>query len=84
MEPLWSPVVATGGSQSQIRSAEKRQEQAKTVAVGCDQLRSAAHGKEGVDSSSPFSSVWSEGKRQRGLERESAPLRVRGCVGVLP
>src|SRR5205814_6490557 len=41
MEPLWSPVVATGGNQSQIRPAPKRRKQAKTVAVGCD-------GKEGL------------------------------------
>jgi hypothetical protein len=53
MEPLWSPVVATGGNQWQIGSGWKPQEQAKTVAVGCDQLREAAHGKAGVDGSSP-------------------------------
>jgi hypothetical protein len=31
----------------------KPQQQAKTVAVGCDQLPRAAHGKEGVSGSSP-------------------------------
>jgi hypothetical protein len=31
----------------------KRLEQAKTVATGCDQLPIGAHGKEGVDGSSP-------------------------------
>jgi hypothetical protein len=46
MEPLWSPVVATGGNRSQIAQAQKRREQAKTVAVGCDQLLRGAHGKE--------------------------------------
>jgi hypothetical protein len=46
MEPLWSPVVATGGNRWQIRSEQTRPKQAKTVAVGCD-------GKEGVDGSSP-------------------------------
>jgi hypothetical protein len=30
-------------------TAAKAQKQAKTVAVGCDQLPRAAHGKEGVD-----------------------------------
>jgi hypothetical protein len=44
MEPLWSPVVATGGNQSQIGSAQKAQDHAKTVAVGCDQLPLGAHG----------------------------------------
>ena len=53
MEPLWSPVVATGGNQRQIGCARKRQKQAKTVAVGCDWLRAKFHGKEGVDGSSP-------------------------------
>src|SRR6266508_6371999 len=39
-------LVATG-------DARKRLGQAKTVAVGCDQLPIGAHGKEGVDGSSP-------------------------------
>ena len=53
MEPLWSPVVATGGNRSQIRLAQKPPKQAKTLAVGCDQLPIEVHGKEGVDGSSP-------------------------------
>jgi hypothetical protein len=53
VEPLWSPVVATGGNQSQIGFAREPQEQAKTVAVGCPRLPIGAHGKEGVDGSSP-------------------------------
>jgi hypothetical protein len=31
MEPLWSPVVATGGNRSQIGSVEKPLKQGKTV-----------------------------------------------------
>jgi hypothetical protein len=46
-------VVATGGNRSQIVSTRKRLKQAKTVAAGCDRLPQAAHGKEGVDGSSP-------------------------------
>src|SRR5438105_8065436 len=53
MEPLWSPVGATGGNRWQIGSAPKPPRQAKTVAVGCDQLRFRAHGKEGISGSSP-------------------------------
>src|SRR5437870_12579742 len=53
VEPLWSPVVATGRNQWQIGPAPKPQEQAKTVAAGCDQLPFGFHGKEGVDGSSP-------------------------------
>src|SRR6266542_5312311 len=34
MSSLWSPVVATGGNRSQIRSTQKPQKQAKTVAGG--------------------------------------------------
>src|SRR5213082_3288995 len=54
MEPLWSPVVATGGNQRQIGCARKRRKQAETVAVGCDRLRAKFHGKEGVIGSSPI------------------------------
>src|ERR671931_1134549 len=53
MEPLWSPVVATGGNRSQIEQAQEPPRQAETVAVGCDRLPKGAHGKEGVDGSSP-------------------------------
>jgi hypothetical protein len=49
MGPLWSPVVATGGNQRQIAGAEKTQKQAKSVAVGRDQLPIGSHGKERVD-----------------------------------
>ncbi len=48
MEPLWSPVVATGGNRSQIRSTRKRQKQAKSVATGCHRLPEKFHGKQGV------------------------------------
>jgi len=34
MEPLWSPVVATGRNRSQMRSPQKRQKQAETVCRG--------------------------------------------------
>src|SRR5919204_3400667 len=53
MEPLWSPVVATGGNRSQSAHRRRPQNQAKTVAVGCHRLPFGAHGKEGVDGSSP-------------------------------
>jgi hypothetical protein len=53
MERLWSLAVATSGNRSQMAKPRKRLRQAKTVAVGCDRLRIGAHGKEGVDGSSP-------------------------------
>src|SRR5438477_12494138 len=48
MEPLWSPVVATGGNQRQIGRARKGRKQAKTVAVRCNRLPREVHGKQGV------------------------------------
>jgi hypothetical protein len=45
MEPLWSPVVATGGNRSQIGKHEKPQKQARTVAMGCEGLLPRLHGK---------------------------------------
>jgi hypothetical protein len=53
MEPLWSPVVATGGNQRQIGRPSKPQKQAKSVAARCHRLPAPFHGKEGVDGSSP-------------------------------
>jgi hypothetical protein len=53
MKPLWSPAVATGGNRSQIDPPQKPRNQAKTIALGCEWLPIAAHGKEGVDGSSP-------------------------------
>ena len=53
MEPLWSPVVATGGERSQIAQPQDRRKQAESVAVRRDRLRPGPHGKEGVDGSSP-------------------------------
>ena len=53
MEHLWSRAVATGGNRWQTRRRRERPKQAKTVAMGCDQLPIGAHGKEGVDGSSP-------------------------------
>jgi hypothetical protein len=46
-------VVATGGKPWQMPQTRTGQKQAKTVAVGCDQLPRRAHGKEGVSGSSP-------------------------------
>src|SRR6266508_5678110 len=74
-------LVATG-------DARKRLQQAKTVATGCDQLPIGAHGKEGVDGSSP-----SEGSAKAtltGSEREAViddfgvQFLVAGFVAVDP
>jgi hypothetical protein len=52
MEPLWSPVVATGCNRSQIRWPQELQKQVETVAAGCDRLPETFHGKEAVPRSS--------------------------------
>jgi hypothetical protein len=78
MEPLWSPVFATGGNQRQIDPPQNREKQAKTVAVCCDRLPEAFHGKEGVDGSSP-----SEGFEEMPANRDfvSSDRATRGYVG---
>jgi hypothetical protein len=53
MEQLWSRAVATSGNRWQVRGSRKPLRQAKTVAGGCHRLPIGAHGKEGVDGSSP-------------------------------
>jgi hypothetical protein len=73
MEPLWSPVVATGGNRWQMGPAPKRLKQTKTVAVGCDRLPKVAHGKEG----SPVR------VRKRAL-REATQKRARRHRSVMP
>jgi hypothetical protein len=75
MEPLWSPVVATGGNQRQIDRHSKPRKQATSVAAGCHRLRREVHGKEGVDGSSP-----SEGSLQKPRLRR----RQSGTASVPP
>jgi hypothetical protein len=65
MEHLWSRAVATGGNRWQMGLPRKRLEQAKTVAMGCDQLPGPQNGKEGVDGSSP----------SEGLSGNTKPLQ---------
>ena len=81
-----SQLVATGGKWEGRR---ERLRQAKTVAVGCDQLPELFHGKEGVDGSSPSegsekllqmrtfsrSIVAAEGDEGRTCRRYSGELR---------
>jgi hypothetical protein len=53
MEHLWSQAGATGGNSSQGRSARQRFKQTDPQPVATDGNSSGAHGKEGVDGSSP-------------------------------
>jgi hypothetical protein len=74
MERLWSLAVATSGSRWQMQEARKPLKQAETVAVGCDQLPIGAHGKEGVDGSSP-----SEGLHKNPANGSFCCLRRRSA-----
>src|SRR5436309_16115472 len=53
MEHLWSQAGAKGGNRSQMRSARKRLKQANRQPLATRGNGSRAHGKEGVDGSSP-------------------------------
>jgi hypothetical protein len=65
----------TGGNQWQIALARKPRKQAETVAVGCDRLPRAAHGKEGVDRAKAVSETlahnWRSPVDLQLLQRES-------------
>jgi hypothetical protein len=70
--------VATGRNRWQMGRRRKRLKQAKTVAVGCDQLPKSFHGKEGVDGSSP-----SEGfakALQKAPSLSTLPLQIVAIV----
>ena len=53
MEHLWSPAGATDGNQWQIGHPRKPLKQANPQPVATHGNRFGAHGKEGVDGSSP-------------------------------
>src|SRR5919201_3973963 len=81
MEPLWSPVVATGGNPSQIGSGRRPQKQAETVAVGCHRLPRGAHGKGRVDSTSLLlkrgSRSWLRNERSTAASTETHDSMAR-------
>lgn len=87
MEQFWSRAVATSGNRWQMGTPRKRRNQAKTVAVGCDQLPIGAHGKEGVDGSSPSEGSKIPGNRGfllPGLVQPSTSLPGRGSPVAQP
>src|SRR3954447_25030245 len=60
------PRVATGGNRSQIAPTGKPRNQAKTVAVRCDQLPRRAHGKEGHEEGPPAESCSARPRETKG------------------
>jgi hypothetical protein len=54
MEHLWSPARATGGNRWQMERARKPLKHADPQPVATHGNRFAAHGKEGVNGSSPL------------------------------
>src|SRR5215210_6688380 len=83
MEPLWSPVVATGGTQWQIRSARNPPKQAESVAVGCERLPEKFHGKEGVSGSSPEEGSAKSPHKRLFVSDQLAGSRTWGRYGAL-
>jgi hypothetical protein len=83
MEPLWSPVVATGGNQWQIDRLSEPQKQAKSVATGCHRLRREVHGKEGVSGSSPEEGS-AKAPQKRGFFRRLHLHNSQFAVGMEP
>ena len=83
MEPLWSPVVANTGNQSQIGRGRNWRKHAETVAVGCNQLRPGLDGKSlwpwrdaayGVE----MRTILDSGMPYRSPGPSTAPRRGRG------
>ena len=63
MEHLWSPAGATGGNRWRMGRPRKPLKQADPQPVATHRNRSGAHGKEGVDGSSPSEGLKSPAKR---------------------
>src|SRR6266545_8115555 len=76
MERLWSLAGAISGNLWQKGLLRKPQNQAKSVAMGCDPLPLNLDGKEGVDGSSP-----SEGSAKSPLRRHFLSARLAGRPG---
>src|SRR5688572_9297932 len=66
MEHLWSRAVATGGNRWQMGLPRKRLEQAKTVAMGCDQLPGPQNGKECHEGGPPAESCSARPRETKG------------------
>jgi hypothetical protein len=82
MEPYgapWLQLVAIGCKCSGPKNAGNDQ---KTVAVGCDWLPREAHGKEGVDGSSP--SEGSAKAPELGAFRSTEPHDLQRALGMEP
>jgi hypothetical protein len=57
---LVEPSGRNGGNRWQMGQAVKRLQRSKPVVVACDRLPIGAHGKEGVDWSSPATTDWDD------------------------
>jgi hypothetical protein len=75
MEPLWSPVVANSGNQSQIGRGRNWRKHAETLSVGFNQLRPGLDGKGRVDATSLFAK---EGVVFLAPQREVEPRELEG------
>jgi hypothetical protein len=82
MEPLWSRAVATSRNRWQMGGRRERLRQAKTVAVGCDQLPELFHGKEG--SPVRVRKRASQMRRKPALFCRSSLQKLQYAVGMEP
>ena len=82
MEHLWSQAGATGGNRSQMRQGRNRLKYADRQRVATHGNGSAAHGKEGVDGSSPSEGL--QNPRSRGFFVQNNLLFVVRTVGMEP
>src|SRR5712691_6207261 len=86
MEHLWSQAGATGGNRSQIEGPRKRLKQADRQPVATHGNGSGAHGKEGVNGSSPLEGFSEAPAQQRlSLSRKETfrSVGVRQSDGVI-
>ena len=80
MERLWRQAGATGGNRSQLRQPRKRLKHADRQPVATHGNRFGAHGKEGVDGSSPSEGL--QNHRSRGFLVQKDLLSVVRAVGM--
>jgi hypothetical protein len=80
MERLWSQAGATGGNRSQMGLARKRLKRADQQPVATHGNRFGAHGKEGVDGSSPSEGL--QNPRSPGFFVQDDLLLLARTVGM--
>src|SRR5438477_5851156 len=84
MEHLWSPAGATGGNRWQMGHPRKPLKQANPQPVATHGNRIGAHGKEGVDGSSPSEGLTKGQQMALFLAQASCDRRCRPVPKTCP